>query len=36
MGHQDEFTPSNYMEYERVNHLFCTKGMHMTMYPANF
>jgi hypothetical protein len=32
-GHQDGFTCSNYMEYERANHQFCRKGMHKTMYP---
>jgi hypothetical protein len=36
MGHQDGFTCSKYMEYKRVNHLFCRKGMHKTMYPSNF
>ncbi len=32
-GHQDGFTRSNYLEYERANHKFCTKAMHKTMYP---
>jgi hypothetical protein len=33
-GHQDGFTRSNYMEYERANHQFCRKAMHKTMYPS--
>jgi hypothetical protein len=33
-GHQDGFTPSNYMEYEHTNHQFCCKVMHKTMYPT--
>jgi hypothetical protein len=33
MGHMDEFTRSNYMEYKRDNHQFCCKAMHKTMYP---
>ena len=36
MGHLGGFTCSNYMEYEQVNHPFCRKGMHKTMYPSNF
>ena len=32
-GHQDGFTRSNYLEYERANHQFCRKAMHKTMYP---
>lgn len=35
-GHQDGFTRSNYMEYERANHPFCRKAMHKTMYPNPF
>jgi hypothetical protein len=35
-GHQDGFTHSNYMEYERANHPFCRKAMHKTMYPSSF
>ncbi len=34
LGHQDGFTRSNYMEYERANHQFCRKGMHKMMYPS--
>ncbi len=33
MGHQDAFTRSNYLEYERANHQLCKKAMHKTMYP---
>ncbi len=36
LGHQDGFTHSNYMEYERANHPFCCKAMHKTMYPSSF
>jgi hypothetical protein len=36
MGHQDGFSCSNFMEYEQMNHPFCRKGMHTTMYPSNF
>ncbi len=32
MGHQDAFTCSNYIDYERANHQFCKKVMHKTMY----
>ncbi len=32
-GHQDGFTRTNYLEYERANHQFCRKAMHKTMYP---
>jgi hypothetical protein len=32
-GHQDGFTCTNYLEYERANHQFCRKAMHKTMYP---
>jgi hypothetical protein len=32
-GHQDGFTCTNYLEYERANHQFCCKAMHKTMYP---
>ncbi len=35
-GHQDGFTHYNYMEYECVNHPFCRKAMHKTMYPSSF
>jgi hypothetical protein len=35
-GHQDDFTHSNYMEYERANHPFSRKAMHKTMYPSSF
>jgi hypothetical protein len=35
-GHQDGFTHSNYMEYERTNHPFSRKAMHKTMYPSSF
>jgi hypothetical protein len=35
-GHQDGFTRSNYMEYERANHPFCCKVMHKAMYPSSF
>ena len=35
-GHQDGFTRSNFMEYERANHPFCRKVMHKTMYPGSF
>lgn len=35
-GHQEGFTRSNYMEYERANHPFCKKAMHKTMYPSYF
>jgi hypothetical protein len=35
-GHQDGFTCSNYMEYERANHPLCCKAMHKTMYPSSF
>jgi hypothetical protein len=31
-GHQDGFTHSNYLEYERANHQFFRKAMHKTMY----
>ena len=31
--HIDEFNRSNYMEYKQVNHQFCCKAMHKTMYP---
>ncbi len=27
---------SNYMEYNHVNHSFCRKAMHKTMYPSSF
>jgi hypothetical protein len=33
-GHQDDFTRSNYMEYECANHQFCHEVMHKTMYPS--
>jgi hypothetical protein len=33
MGHQDAFTHSNYLEYERANHQFCKKAVHKIMYP---
>jgi hypothetical protein len=33
IGHQTDFTCSNYLEYKHVNHQFCRKGMHKTMYP---
>ncbi len=33
-GHQDGFNCANYMEYERVNHPFCHKAMHKTMYTS--
>jgi hypothetical protein len=35
-GHQDGFTCSNYMEYERANHPFSQKAMHKRMYPSSF
>ena len=35
-GHQEGFTCSNYMEYEHVNHPFCKKAMHKTIYPGHF
>ena len=35
-GHQEGFTRSNYMEYERANHPFCKKPMHKTMHPSPF
>jgi hypothetical protein len=35
-GHQDGFTCSNYMEYERANHPFSQKAMHKTVYPRSF
>ncbi len=35
-SHQDGFTLSNFMEYERANHPFRRKAMHKTKYPSSF